>query len=103
MSIRLTMNRPRSFAVALMVGLLIPGAAKADTLQPPYPAFARKNHDQGTIVFSIRFDANGKVTEVKVVSTKTSKELAEFARRFILKNWSDKKEAGKNHTNASGL
>ena len=63
-----------------------PGSGRGNTPQPPYPAFARRDRLQGTVVVSISV-GNGTVSSVRVVTSSGSSALDAYAVRHVEKRW----------------
>jgi protein TonB len=62
------------------------GGGRGSNPQPPYPAFARRDRLQGTVVVSIMVE-NGAVGSVRVVSSSGSTSLDEYALSHVQRRW----------------
>ncbi len=62
------------------------GGGRGSNPQPPYPAFARRDRLQGTVVVSITVE-NGAVGSVRVVSSSGSTSLDEYAVSHVQRRW----------------
>jgi len=69
------------FSCALVFG---EGRAVKRRVQPSYPELAKKMHVQGTVVVEAKVDADGHVTEVKVIS---GSSLLKDAAVTAVKDW----------------
>lgn len=70
-------------------------SGRGTTPQPPYPAFARRDKLQGTVVVSISVN-NGAVTAVRLISSCGSAALDQYAISHVQRRW--KWTAGTNRT-----
>lgn len=62
------------------------GGGRGSNPQPPYPAFARRDRLQGTVVVSITVK-NGAVGSVRVVSSSGSTSLDDYAVSHVQRRW----------------
>ena len=62
------------------------GGGRGSNPQPPYPAFARRDRLQGTVVVSIMVK-NGAVGSVRVVSSSGSTSLDDYAVSHVQRRW----------------
>ncbi|MES2468845.1 MAG: TonB family protein [Verrucomicrobiota bacterium] len=62
------------------------GGGRGSNPQPPYPAFARRDRLQGTVIVSITVK-NGAVGSVRVVSSSGSTSLDEYAVSHVQRRW----------------
>ena len=62
------------------------GGGRGSNPQPPYPAFARRDRLQGTVVVSITVE-NGAVGSVRVVGSSGSTSLDEYAVSHVQRRW----------------
>ncbi len=62
------------------------GGGRGSNPQPPYPAFARRDRLQGTVLVSITVE-NGAVRSVRVVSSSGSSALDQYAVSHVQRRW----------------
>ncbi len=63
------------------------GAALPNPSAPPYPIAAIRQRHEGTVLLEVRVDANGAVTEVRVLRGSGHRELDRSAREHVLRAW----------------
>jgi TonB family protein len=81
----------KALILALLIGFQgAQGQAVAEGLPlsfPPYPLEAHKNHEVGTVIVEVSFDAKGDVSDCHVVLSTASSLLDTNTVRFIKRNW----------------
>jgi outer membrane biosynthesis protein TonB len=66
-----------------------------DFPRPPYPGFAIRTYEQGTVNLHLTFGTTGTVVKCRVDSSTAPKDLTDFTVDFVTKNWASSKWAGK--------
>jgi protein TonB len=88
-------SRPVSHAHATVSKLIV---GSGSFPQPGYPYEALINQETGTVTLAIRFDGNGKPSNVEIVKSSGHTDLDSGAREFVLEHWHDGEFANRSAT-----